>query len=129
MIGIVIVAHGGLAREYLAAMQHVVGVQSHVRYVAIDAECDRTAKAAEIADAADAVDDGDGVVVVADMHGGSPANLALPACRAKNRKIMFGANLPLLVKLAKCRKKPIEDAVRSAQDAGRKYIGFMDGGG
>ena len=80
MIGIVIVAHGGLAREYLSAVEHVVGKQDAMRAIAIEDEHDRKAKQAEICDAADAVDVGQGVVLVTDMFGGSPSNLSLPAC-------------------------------------------------
>jgi len=127
LIGIVIVAHGGLAKEYLAALEHVVGHQSGVLAVSIDAAHDRDAKKAEIRDAADAVDTGQGVVIVTDMFGGSPSNLSLPACRMGDRKILYGANLPLLVKLAKSRNKPVSVAVRAATDAGRKYIDFCDG--
>ena len=101
MIGIVIVAHGGLAAEYLAAVEHVVGRQQGVRAVTIEADCDRTDKEAEICAAADGVDQGQGVVVVTDMFGGSPSNLSLMACRCDNRRILYGANLPMLVKLAK----------------------------
>ena len=122
MIGIVIVAHGGLAAEYLAAVEHVVGRQQGVRAVTIDADCDRTDKEAEICAAADGVDQGQGVVVVTDMFGGSPSNLSLMACRCDNRRILYGANLPMLVKLAKSRHKSVPDAVRLALDAGRKYI-------
>lgn len=122
MIGIVIVAHGGLAREYLAAVQHVVGAQDGVRAISIEADCDRDAKQGEISDAAEAVDTGDGVVVVTDMFGGSPSNLSLPACRVKQRRIMYGANLPMLIKLFKSRDMPLADAVEHALKAGRKYI-------
>lgn len=122
MIGIVIVAHGGLAREYLAAVEHVVGAQPGMRAVAIEADHDRTAKQQEISAAAQEVDKGSGVVVVTDMFGGSPSNLSLPACTAAGRRILFGANLPMLIKLAKCRDLPLADAVRSATEAGRKYI-------
>ncbi len=122
MIGIVIVAHGGLAREYLAAVEHVVGRQTGIRAIAIDEDHDRGQKQTEICAAADAVDDGSGVVVVTDMFGGSPANLSLLACVAKDREILYGANLPMLIKLAKSRNLPIESAVDSALDAGRKYI-------
>ena len=121
-IGIVIVAHGGLAREYLAAVEHVVGAQSGVRTVAIDANCDRGAKQAEICEAADDVDAGNGVVVVVDMFGGSPSNLSMMACRPHDRRILYGANLPLLIKLAKSRRKPLAVAVDAATEAGRKYI-------
>lgn len=122
MIGIVIVAHGGLAREYLAAIEHVVGKQPGIRAISIEATHDREAKQSEICAAADAVDGGDGVVVVTDLFGGSPSNLSLRACRPEGRRIMYGANLPMLIKLAKSRKKPIADAVRAATEAGRKYI-------
>lgn len=122
MIGIVIVAHGGLAAEYLAAVEHVVGRQQGVRAVTIEADCDRPVKEAEICAAADGVDQGQGVVVVTDMFGGSPSNLSLMACRCDNRRILYGANLPMLVKLAKSRHKSVPDAVRLALDAGRKYI-------
>lgn len=122
MIGIVIVAHGGLAKEYLAAVEHVVGTQNGIRAITIDADHDRSAKQIEICQAADAVDQGDGVVVVTDMFGGSPSNLSLRACAPDNRRIVYGANLPMLIKLAKCRHMPVPEAVRMALDAGRKYI-------
>ncbi|EYD74532.1 PTS system permease (IIAMan), nitrogen regulatory IIA protein [Rubellimicrobium mesophilum DSM 19309] len=122
MIGIVIVAHGGLAKEYLAAVEHVVGVQPGVRAITIAPEDDRALKQREICDAADAVDEGDGVVVVTDMFGGSPSNLSLRACGPTNRRILYGANLPMLIKLAKSRRKSVPDAVSAAMDAGRKYI-------
>ena len=127
MIGIVIVAHGGLAEEYLSAIEHVVGKQSGIAAIAIEPVHDRDAKQAEICDAADRVDTGDGVVVVTDMFGGSPSNLSLRACGPSDRKILYGANLPLLIKLAKSRHKPIGDAVAAAKVAGRKYIDSFDG--
>ena len=107
MIGIVIVAHGGLAKEYLAAVEHVVGVQPGVRAITILPEDDRALKQREICDAADDVDEGDGVVVVTDMFGGSPSNLSLRACGPSNRRILYGANLPMLIKLAKSRRKAV----------------------
>lgn len=122
MIGIVIVAHGGLAREYLAAVEHVVGTQQGIQSIAIEADCDRATKQKEICIAADAVDQGQGVVVVTDMFGGSPSNLSLMACQPDNRRILYGANLPMLIKLAKSRHLPVPDAVRQALEAGRKYI-------
>jgi PTS system mannose-specific IIA component len=122
LIGIVIVAHGGLAREYLAAVEHVVGRQDNVQTIAIQPEDDRAGKQAEICAAADAVDTGDGVVIVTDMFGGSPSNLSLRACSPANRRILYGANLPLLIKLAKSRGKPVDVAVGAALEAGRKYI-------
>ncbi|EAP75896.1 MULTISPECIES: PTS sugar transporter subunit IIA [Roseovarius] len=122
MIGIVIVAHGGLACEYLAAIEHVVGDQPGIRAIAIERDHDRAAKQAEICEAADAVDTGEGVVIVTDMFGGSPSNLSLMACRPDNRRILYGANLPMLIKLAKSRHKSVPDAVAHALNAGRKYI-------
>ncbi len=126
MIGIVIVAHGGLAREYLAAVEHVVGKQPGVLAISIDDMDDRPAKQSEICAAANQVDEGDGVVVVADMFGGSPANLALRACSLGNRRILYGANLPMLVKLAKSRKLGVPEAVAAALAAARKYINAMN---
>lgn len=122
-----IVAHGGLAREYLAAVEHVVGHQPGVEAISIEPDHDRAAKQREIAAAADRVDSGDGVVVVTDMFGGSPSNLSLPACAASDRKIVYGANLPLLIKLAKSRHKSVPEAVACALAAGRKYIDSFDG--
>ncbi|MEE4121441.1 MAG: PTS fructose transporter subunit IIA, partial [Paracoccaceae bacterium] len=101
MIGIVIVAHGGLAGEYLAAVEHVVGRQEGMRAISIAPDHDRLAKQSEICAAADAVDEGDGVVVVTDMFGGSPSNLSLRASARPGRLILYGANLPMLIKLAK----------------------------
>lgn len=126
MIGIVIVAHGGLAREYLAAVEHVVGGQTGIRAISIAPDDDRSAKELEICAAADAVDVGAGVVVVTDMFGGSPSNLSLLACRPADRKIIYGANLPMLIKLAKSRRLPLADAVRQSLAAGRKYIDSFD---
>jgi PTS system mannose-specific IIA component len=128
LIGIVIVAHGGLAKEYLAAVEHVVGKQSGMRAISIDPDHDRAAKQAEICAAADSVDSGDGVVVVTDMFGGSPSNLSLRACNPSDRRIVYGANLPMLIKLAKSRHKPLNEAVTAALAAGRKYIDSFDGG-
>ncbi len=122
MIGIVIVAHGGLAKEYLAAIEHVVGAQPGIQAISIHADHDRKLKEREICDAADAVDTGNGVIVVTDLYGGSPSNLSMLACRAGDRRILYGANLPMLIKLAKSRQKAVPDAVRVAIEAGKKYI-------
>jgi len=122
VIGIVIVAHGGLAREFLATVEHVVGKQDHVATVAIQPEDSRPAKQREICEAADSVDQGGGVVVVTDMFGGSPSNLSLVACGRANRRILYGANLPMLIKLFKARRKTVAEAVPLALEAGRKYI-------
>jgi PTS system mannose-specific IIA component len=127
VIGIVIVAHGGLAREYLLALEHVVGKHPGTAAVSIDADDDTASKQAEIA-AVTAVDTGEGVVVVTDMFGSTPSNLAVGACRkTRDRRVLYGANMPLLVKLAKARHKPLNDAVASALTAGRKYINSIEG--
>lgn len=117
-----IVAHGGLAGEYLSAVEHVVGQQSGMRSISIAPDDDRAQKQDEICDAADAVDTGAGVVIVTDMFGGSPSNLSLRACSPQNRRIIYGANLPMLIKLAKSRNMPVPDAVAAALDAAHKYI-------
>lgn len=129
MIGIVIVAHGGLAKEYLAAMEHVVGPQPGAVAVAIGAEDCSASKQDEIDAAIRAVDTGEGVVVVTDMFGGTPSNLAMEACescRASGRSVIYGANMPLLIKLAQMRRHPLREAVASALTAGRKYINSVD---
>lgn len=122
VIGIVIVAHGGLAREYLAAVTHVMGNLPGIRAITIEPEHDRTLKAEEIRAAADEVDTGRGTVVVTDLFGGSPSNLSLIACDRRNRHIIYGANLPMLIKLAQSRSLPLNVAVEAALTAGRKYI-------
>jgi mannose PTS system EIIA component len=126
VIGIVIVAHGGLAREYLSAVEHVVGKQHGMIAIAIEEDHDRARKQGEICAAADAVDAGQGVLVVTDMFGGSPSNLSLPACVGRDRRIIYGANLPMLIKLAKSRDLGVNEAVTLALDAGRKYINSLD---
>jgi len=126
VIGIVIVAHGGLAREYLAAVEHVVGRQRGVRAIAIEYDHDRAAKQAEIIRAADEVDTGAGVVLVTDIFGGSPSNLSMPACEQPNRVIVYGANLPMLIKLAKSRHLGVTEAAAQALEAGRKYINAIE---
>lgn len=126
VIGIVIVAHGGLAREYLSAVEHVVGKQEGMVAIAIEEDHDRAGKQDEILRAARKVDRGAGVLVVTDMFGGSPSNLSLPACVGPDRRIIYGANLPMLIKLAKSRDLPVPEAVSAALDAGRKYINSLD---
>ena len=122
MIGIVIVAHGGLAHEYLAALEHVMGKQIGITAVSIKNDDDRAAKQDEICSAADKVDRGAGVVIVTDIFGGSPSNLAMLACRPDDRRIVYGANLPMLLKLAKSRGLIIDDAVKAALSSGRQYL-------
>lgn len=127
MIGIVIVGHGRLAEEYLAAVEHVMGPQEGIKAVSIAAECDRNNKQSEICNFADSVDQGDGVVVVTDMFGGSPSNLSMKACLPSNRRILYGANLPMLLKLAKSRSLSVEKALEVSMNAGRKYINSCNG--
>ncbi|MCV6584189.1 MAG: PTS sugar transporter subunit IIA [Marinibacterium sp.] len=122
MLGIVIVGHGKLAQEYLATIEHVLGPQSDIRAISFQPDDDRTAKQSEICDAANRVDRGQGVVVVTDLFGGSPSNLSLPACRGRDRRILYGANLPMLLKLAKSRHLPVGEAAQAALEAGKKYI-------
>lgn len=130
MIGIVIVAHGGLAGELLGALEHVVGVEPGCAAVSIGADAVCSSKQAEVDAAVAAVDTGQGVVVVTDMFGSTPSNLAIRACARKpGRRVLYGANLPLLVKLAKNRDKPLNEAVAIALTAGRKYINCFDGFG
>ena len=121
-IGIVIVAHGQLAHEYRAAVEHVVGTQSNIVAVSIAAECDRNGKEMEIRRAAESVDFGSGVVIATDLFGSSPSNLALSACTSSDRKIVYGMNLPLLIKLSQSKKLSLSLAVDLALAAGRKYI-------
>jgi mannose PTS system EIIA component len=129
LIGIVIVAHGGLAREYLAAMEHVVGKHPGTAAISIGPDDDLLTKQAEINAAVDSVDQGQGVVVVTDMFGGTPSNMAMRACSRCNRTVLYGANLPALIKLAKARRLTVEEAVACALTAGRKYINTADGFG
>lgn len=123
MIGVVIVAHGGLAAEYLAVVEHVLGSQDGMAAVSIGPEDDRASKQTQIRATAAAMERGDGVVIVTDMYGGSPSNLSVMACTDGQRRVLFGANLPMLVKLTKSRHLDLDDAVKLALEAGRKYLG------
>ena len=127
-IGIVIVAHGQLAHEYRAAVEHVVGPQPNIVSVSIAAECDRNNKELEICEAVETVDSGSGVVIATDLFGSSPSNLALKACATKDRKIVYGINLPLLIKLSQSKNLSLSSAVDLALSAGRKYINFYENG-
>ncbi|MGF1553716.1 MAG: PTS sugar transporter subunit IIA [Paracoccaceae bacterium] len=120
-LGIVIVAHGALAAALRAALEHVVGPLEGVVAIAIEPSDDLRARQAEIREAVAGADAGGGVVLVTDMFGGTPSNLALGAMSGE-ADVIYGANLPLLVKLVKCRERPIADAVRAALEAGGKYI-------
>ncbi len=123
MIGMVIVTHGRLAAEFRAAMEHVVGVQTQVATVMIGPEDDMDMRRSEIVDAVRDVDSGQGVVVLTDMFGGTPSNLAISVMGAGRTEVVAGINLPMLIKLASVRDDcDLENAVVQAQDAGRKYI-------
>lgn len=124
MIGMVLVTHGRLAEELRHAMEHVVGPQQAVATVCIGPEDDLEHTRADIRRSIDSVDQGDGVVVLTDMFGGTPSNLAMQmAGGEKPVEVLAGVNLPLLVKLAKVRgTEPLAEAVDHAMTAGRKYI-------
>lgn len=123
MIGLVLVTHGRLAIEFLAALEHVVGPQRQIETVAIGPEDDMEARRADIIAAVRQVDSGSGVVVLTDMFGGTPSNLALSTMVAGKVEVVAGMNLPMLIKLASLREEvPLDDAVIRAQEAGRKYI-------
>lgn len=123
MIGIVLVTHGRLAQEFISAMEHVVGPQTHLRAVCIGPEDDIERRQREIAAAAKSVDVGNGVVIVTDMYGGTPCNLALTLLEKGKIEVLAGASLPSLIKLIDIRTKvPLEQAVKDAIEAGRKYM-------
>jgi len=123
MIGLVLVTHGRLAAEFIAAMEHVVGQQDQCTAVCIEASDDMEEKRAEIVRAAADVDKGAGVILLTDMFGGTPSNLAISLLGRPNLEVIAGINLPMLIKLASVRKaKTVSEAVDLAQEAGRKYI-------
>lgn len=123
MIGLVVVAHGQLAGEFVRALEHIVGPQSQLRAVSIGAEDDMEARRLEILDSVEAVETGDGVIVLTDMFGGTPSNLAISTMDKARIEVIAGINLPMLIKLASIRVgTSLADAVAQAQDAGRKYI-------
>jgi PTS system mannose-specific IIA component len=123
MIGIVLVTHGRLAEEFLAATQHIVGPLQNIKTVCIGPEDDMEARQKEITAQVSAVDTGHGVVLVTDMFGGTPCNLALSHLQKGKVEVLAGANLPSLVKLVGLRDQlPVSEAVREAIEAGRKYM-------
>lgn len=123
MIGLVIVAHGGLANEFRNALEHVVGQQENLEVVSIGPDDDMKQRRSEIVDAARAVETGSGVIILTDMFGGTPSNLAISVIDELPVEVIAGINLPILVKLAGLRATtPIDEAVRLARDAARKYI-------
>ena len=123
MIGMVLVTHGRLADELVAALEHVVGPQPNVSTVCIGPEDDMEQRRRDILESVGKVDDGAGVVVLTDMFGGTPSNLAISIMDKAKVEVIAGVNLPMLIKLASVRHhETLVDAVSSAQEAGRKYI-------
>ena len=123
MIGMVLVTHGRLAEELRAAMEHVVGAQRGVATICIGADDDVEQRRLDIRHCIEEVDTGDGVVLITDMFGGTPSNLAISMMDRPGVDVIAGANLPMLVKLAKVRsRQTLAECVDCAEAAGRKYI-------
>ena len=123
MIGMVLVTHGRLAAEFVAALEHVVGPQRNIAAVCIGAEDDMEKRRQDILHSISEVDAGDGVVLLTDMFGGTPSNVAISVMDKAKVEVIAGVNLPMLIKLASVRdEKPLSEAIAAAQDAGRKYI-------
>lgn len=123
MIGLVIVTHGGLAVEFRSALEHIVGPQAQLETISIGPEDDMAARRVDILDAIRRTDSGSGVIVLTDMFGGTPSNLAISVMDETKVEVIAGINLPILVKLAGLRSEvELEEAVTLARDAGRKYI-------
>ena len=123
MIGMVLVTHGQLATGFRAALEHVVGPQSQLETITIGPEDDMEQRRKEIISTVAKVDQGKGVVLLTDMFGGTPSNLAISMMDRAGVEVIAGVNLPMLVKLAKVRSsRPLADAVCCAEEAGRKYI-------
>jgi mannose PTS system EIIA component len=123
MIGMVLVTHGRLAAEFIAALEHVVGPQRNVAAVCIGPDDDMEQRRKEIMESVERVDDGGGVVVLTDMFGGTPSNLAISIMDKGAIEVIAGVNLPMLIKLASVRSTDkLPDAVSKAREAGRRYI-------
>jgi len=123
MIGLILVTHGKLAEEFVHAMEHVVGRQEAVATVCIGPNDDAEARRREIADKVKAVESGSGVIILTDLFGGTPSNLAISLMQAGKVEVIAGINLPMLIRLAKARGcMDLEKAVAAARDAGRNYI-------
>jgi PTS system mannose-specific IIA component len=123
MIGLVIVTHGGLAQEFRNALEHVVGPQQALKAIAIGPDDDMEARRLDILDAVRDVNNGDGVIILTDMFGGTPSNLAISVMDETKAEVIAGISLPILVKLASIRSEvPLPEAVIMARDAGTKYI-------
>ena len=123
MIGLVLVTHGQLASQFVAAMEHVVGPQEQVVSICIGPDDDMEQRRRDILDAVDQVDSGNGVILLTDMFGGTPSNLAISIMDKAKVEVIAGINLPMLIKLASVREQmDLTDAVDKAQESGRKYI-------
>jgi PTS system mannose-specific IIA component len=123
MIGVLIVTQGGLAHEFRSALEHVVGPQEQIETISIGPDDDLETRRSDMLSALARVDSGKGVVVLTDMFGGTPSNLAISAMDQSNVEVIAGVNLPMLVKLASIRNEcGLEEAITQAQEAGRKYI-------
>lgn len=123
MIGIVVVSHGKLARELVAATEHVVGPQEYFEAVSIEADDDMEARREQIIETARACDKGKGVIILTDMFGGTPSNLAISVMPKGNIEVLAGVNLPMLIKLAEVRSElGLMEACEVAAEAAKKYI-------
>ena len=123
MIGIVLVTHGRLANEFCNALTHVVGPQQQITSIAIGANDDMENRRQDILEAVEQVESGDGVVILTDMFGGTPSNLAISIMRPGEIEVLAGVNLPMLIKLASIRQEcNIKQAIDAAKESGRKYI-------
>jgi PTS system mannose-specific IIA component len=123
MIGLIVVTHGNLAKEFVAALEHVVGPQQQIKAISIFPNDDMEERRNAILEAAASVGSGDGVIILTDMFGGTPSNLSISVMDSGSVEVIAGVNLPMLVKLARIREEvPLPDALKQAQDAGRKYI-------
>ncbi len=123
MIGLVIVTHGRLAEDFVLATEHVVGPQTGIETVSIAADDDMERRRNDILEAVRRVDTGAGVIILTDMFGGTPSNLAISVMGKLNAEVIAGVNLPMLIKLASIRSdRPLKEAVAAAHEAGRKYI-------
>lgn len=123
MIGMVLVTHGHLATEFRSALEHVVGPQKQIETITIGPEDDMEVRRQEILSAIGEVDTGEGVVLLTDMFGGTPSNLAISVMNGNLVEVVAGINLPMLIKLASVRDvASLDQAVTQAQEAGRKYI-------
>ncbi|MFM1982322.1 MAG: hypothetical protein RJB22_1041 [Pseudomonadota bacterium] len=123
MIGLVLVTHGRLAVEFVTAMEHVVGPQTAIEAICIGPDDDMEARRADIAAAIAKVDSGHGVIVLTDLFGGTPSNLAISLMEVGRVEVIAGINLPMLIRLESARRRmKVVDAVAAAREAGRKYI-------